>query len=46
LNQREQLGLEQENEPGTLADIFSGLQTAAKVGSIPMSGGTSLLGLL
>jgi hypothetical protein len=46
LNQREQLGIEQENEPGTLGDIFAGIQTGAKALSIPIGGGSTVLSSL
>jgi hypothetical protein len=43
LNQREQLGMEQQQMPNTLSDIFSGLKLGGQIASIPMSGGGSLL---
>ena len=46
LNQREQLGIEQQNQPGVFDDIFSGLGILGQIGSIPLGGGSTLLGKL
>jgi hypothetical protein len=43
LGTQEQVGLQQEQQPGTLADIFAGIQTGTKALSIPAGKDTTAL---